>query len=433
MRKQTKIGIVGLWHLGCVLSVVWSKLGFRVVGFDYSKKIVESLIQDIPPIFEPHLKEMIKNARNRHALSFTNKIKLLNDCDFIFLAYDTPILDNDKSDLTVLKRAVNDLGNILKDGAIFIVSSQVPVGTCKEFRVELQKKNPTLELVYSPENLRLGEAIKVYLNPKRIIIGADSDHARNKAISLFKNIQSRIITMNIASAEMVKHAINAFLANSIVFANHLADLCEVEGADIVDVLKGVKTDPRIGKKAYLSPGIGFSGGTLGRDLYSLSKLNKSAKQESYLFESILKFNSERKKVIVNKVIDLLQGKLAKKTISILGLTYKPETSTLRRSTPLEIAQLLAEKNAKLQVYDPKANYQELSKAQPFKICSSIDEAIFSSDLILLLTEWDEFKEYDWEKGAKLVRNKVFFDPKNFLYDINLPEKGYRYLGSGFIK
>lgn len=429
-EEKTKIGIVGLWHLGCVLSAAWSKLGFKVMGFDYSKDIIKSLNQNQPPIFEPGLVEMMVELKERNNLKFTNEINSLRQCDYIFLTYDTPVLENDESDLTPLQKAIDDLGNILKDGSIIIVSSQTPAGTCNRFRTEVQKKNPAIELVYSPENLRLGEAIQCYLNPERIIIGAESELALSKTITLFNKIKAEIITMNLASAEMVKHAINSFLANSIVFANHLSDLCEVSGANIHDVIKGMKTDARIGQKAYLSPGIGFSGGTLGRDLRVLAHLNRVSGEKALIYETLLKFNSDRKHVIINKIINLLKGNISGKTISVLGLTYKPGTSTLRRSLPLEITNLLIQKGARIKVYDPKANYKEIDGPPKFEICSSINEAISGSNLIVLLTEWNEFKEYDWEKRATLLKEKLFFDTKNFLYDKKLSTKGYEYHGSG---
>ncbi len=430
MQKKVKIGVVGLWHLGCVLSAAWSKLGFKVTGFDYSKQLIDDLNLNRPPVFEPHLKETLMNSKKENKLDFTDEIKLLGECDFIFLAYDTPVLDNDDSDLAPLERAIGDMGNVLKGGAVVIVSSQTPVGTCEKFRADLKKKNPTAELVYSPENLRLGEAINCYLNPGRIIVGAESETAVSKTVLFFSDIKAEIITMSLVSAEMVKHAINSFLANSIVFANHLADLCEVSGADILDVVKGVKSDERIGQKAYFSAGIGFSGGTLGRDIQVLSKLNKASGQRAFLYESLLRFNSDRKNIILNKISALLAGDFGGKTISVLGLTYKPGTSTLRRSLPLEIVELLVQKGAKLKAYDPMANYEELDNKPLFQICASIDEAISESDLVVLLTEWNEFKKYDWEKGARLMRNKNFFDAKNFLCDMELYNKNYRYSGIG---
>jgi len=431
MTGQIKIGIVGLWHLGAVLCAAWSKLGFEVIGFDYSKSLINSLGLNQPPIFEPHLQETLANSKEENRLMFADEIALLSDCDFVFLAYDTPLLDDDSSNLIPLEKAIEDLGNVLKDHALVIVSSQTPVGTCGNFRSSLQAKNHTVELAYSPENLRLGQAIECYLKPGRIIIGADTSAAESKAVSLFGNIEAELVTMSLASAEMVKHGINAFLANSIVFANHLADLCEACGANILDVVKGVKSDDRIGLKAYLSAGIGFSGGTLGRDLKILAELNRKTRQKAFLYESLQRFNSERKDIILDKVTRLLDGKLSGKTIGVLGLTYKPGTSTLRRSLPIEIIKSLVNKGAKVKAYDPKADYDELEGERVFKICTSIDDAISESDLVLLLTEWSEFREYNWENGLNLMKNNRLFDAKNSLVDMELSEKGYRYSGIGF--
>jgi len=431
MVNQSKIGVVGLWHLGCVISAAWSKLGLPVVGFDYSQDLIENLNKHKPPIFEPHLQETLASSLAAGRLQFTTKIEMLKDCDFVFLAYDTPVLDDDTSDLSPLKKAIGDLTNVMKNDSVVIVSSQTPVGTCCAFRELLQKSNPSVELVYSPENLRLGEAIECYLKPGRVIVGADSQKAASKAAQLFGLLDTEIITMALASAEMVKHAINAFLADSIVFANHLADLCEVSGANILDVVKGVKSDKRIGKGAYLSAGIGFSGGTLGRDLQVLAKLNKSSRQKAFLYESIHQFNSERKKIIVEKIARIVGSTLQNKTISLLGLTYKPGTSTLRRSLPLEIAELLSQKGARLKVYDPQADFGELKGRLPFEICSSIDDVLLDSDIAVLLTEWDEFKKYPWDKAAEKMRQRKLFDPKNFLYDLRLGNAGFDYFGVGF--
>ena len=431
MATQTKIGVVGLWHLGCVLSAAWSKLGLSVIGFDYAGDLIGNLNMNKPPIFEPQLRETLKESRVKGRLSFTDQITTLKDCEFVFLAYDTPVLNDDESDLSPLLKAIADLGKVLSNGSVIVVSSQTPVGTCRAFRASLQKRNPTLELIYSPENLRLGEAIACYLKPGRVIVGADSQIAVSKAVALFSRLDTEIITMSIASAEMVKHAINAFLANSIVFVNHLADLCEVSGANILDVVRGVKSDERIGKRAYLSAGIGFSGGTLGRDLRVLSGLNRSSGQKAFLYESVLQFNADRRGLIVDKVTRILGGTVCNKTISVLGLTYKPGTSTLRRSLPLEIVELLAQGGARLRIFDPKADYGELTTLPPFEICGSIDEALSDSDLVVLLTEWDQFRKYPWEKAARLMRQNKIFDPKNFLYDMRLEDKGYEYVGVGF--
>lgn len=393
--------------------------------------MIDNLNLHKQPIFEPNLQETVAASITAARLRFTDRLEMLKDCDFVFLAYDTPVLDDDSSDLSPLKRAIDDLADVMKNDGVVIVSSQTPVGTCSVFRASLQKRNPSVELVYSPENLRLGEAIECYLKPGRVIVGADSQKAASKAAQLFGLLDTEIITMGLASAEMVKHAINAFLADSIVFANHLADLCEASGANILDVVKGVKSDERIGKRAYLSAGIGFSGGTLGRDLQVLAKLNKSAGRKSFLYESIHRFNGERKNIIVDKIAGIIGSSLNNKTISLLGLTYKPGTSTLRRSLPVEIAGLLAQKGAKLKVYDPQADFDEIKGELPFEICSSIDDALLDSVLAVILTEWKEFKKYPWEKAAEKMNQRRVFDPKNFLYDLRLKDAGFDYYGTGF--
>lgn len=431
MKKEVKIGVVGLWHLGCVLSAAWAKLGFCVTGFDYSKDLIGGLRMNKAPIFEPGLDDTLASEAREDRMFFTNDIKSLADCDFVFLSYDTPVLDNDDSDLTLLNNTIDALGDALKEEAVVIVSSQTPVGTCDIFRSRLKEKKSGLELVYSPENLRLGEAIKCYLDPGRIIVGANSETALSKVVKLFNNVDAQIITMNIASAEMVKHAINSYLAASITFANHLADLCDVSGANVFDVVNGMKSDPRIGNRAYLSAGIGFSGGTLGRDLKVLSGLNDKFNKKADIFESIYNYNCDRKHVILSRVEELLSDDLQSKQVGVLGVTYKPNTSTLRRSMPIEIINLMIKKGADVVVFDPKADYDEYDGQKEFKIADSADEVIGGSELVILFTEWPEFQSVAWDKCLNVEKPQIIFDAKNYLTELNLSKIGYRYYGVGY--
>ena len=257
------IGVVGLWHLGCIISTSWAKLGNTVIGFDYDAKRVKNLKAGDPPLYEPGLKESINTVLAAKTLCFTTNIGDLSQCDFVFLSYDTPVREDDSTDATILTDSVNDLKKILKNGSVLIVSSQSPAGFCRELRGILKEANSSIDIAYSPENLRLGEALQCYMKPGRIILGTADPKTEMQCRELFSQIEADLLCMNLESAEMVKHGINSFLANSIVFANHLAETCESSGAIIDDVVRGMKTDPRIGSKAYLSPGIGFSGGTLG--------------------------------------------------------------------------------------------------------------------------------------------------------------------------
>ena len=429
MIKSEKIGVVGLWHLGSVLCAAWSKLGYEVRGFDYDKQRVSCLLKGIPPVFEPDLSEIIRTSKGNGTLSFFTNMQYLNECDFIFLSYDTPVTANDSSDLKILEKSVRDLRTVMKNGSILIISSQSPVSYCSILRTILRSGNKTLELAYSPENLRLGEAIECYLNPDRIILGTSNRDAESKCLSLLSNVTNRILTMDIASSEMVKHGINSFLAMSIVFANSLADLCEETGANVDDVVEGLKSDSRIGLKAYLSPGIGFSGGTLGRDLKVLDQVYQRFSNSSGWFGTIHKYNSNRKYTMVNKIAKLTNG-LEGKTLGVLGLTYKPGTSTLRRSLPLEIVSLLVDKGATVRSYDPKADYSELKNNQMFMIETTIEDLSIDADMLVLLTEWPAFKEFDWSTIKNRMKTPAIFDTKNFLNREELKESGFNYYSIG---
>lgn len=427
--KDKKIGIFGLWHLGTVLCAAWSEIEFMVVGFDYDKERVKQIQKGIPPVFEPNLTKTLKKSVNRNFLRFSSDIASLSECDFIFLSYDTPVTDDDASDTTILKKSVMDVSEVMKDKSVLIVSSQSPIGYCSILRNKLKKVNSTLELAYSPENLRLGEAIHCYLNPGRIILGTANRDTATKCITLFNSITNDVLTMNLESAEMVKHGINSFLAMSIVFANNLADICEEKKADIIDAVRGIKSDPRIGQKAYLSPGIGFSGGTLGRDLKVLEMVNGNMEGSAELFGIIHKLNRDRKNSIVNKIKKMLKN-LENKSIGILGLTYKPGTSTLRRSLPLEIVNLLIQKGAVVKVYDPKADYSEININPKFIISDSVKDLSRDLDILVLLTEWPEFKEYNWGTIIGEMTNNLFFDTKNFLDEDKLKAIGFLYHSIG---
>ena len=198
-----KVGVIGLWHLGSVLCASWSKLGYEVVGFDYEKSRVDDLLNGIAPVFEPNLNESINYGLKNNTLNFSNNIEALSDCDFILLSYDTPVDSNDSCDVTILEKSVDDVASIMKDSSILIVSSQSPVGYCSNLEKILIEKNNTLNLAYSPENLRLGEAIECYLNPGRIILGTSNKETERRCFSFLESITDNILAMNIESSEVV--------------------------------------------------------------------------------------------------------------------------------------------------------------------------------------------------------------------------------------
>ena len=413
--SKPKIGVVGLWHLGCIIAATWSKLGCEVRGIDFEELNVINLSKGQPPIYEPELQETIQLSLEKGLLSFYQDPAHLRDCSFVFLAYDTPVRDDDSSDISLLEETIEAIASHLAPKTILIVSAQLPVGTARQFRNKLKAVDPSLEVVYSPENLRLGEAINCYLNPGHIVIGADEPQAGQAVAELFSPMQAECLFMNLPSAEMTKHGINSFLAASITLANQWADICTAVGADFAQVAAAMKCDPRIGKRAYLSAGIGFSGGTLGRDLQVLEGINQQIGDQSPIFGDIWQYNKARVKV-VGKVAEDALGNLQGKTITLLGMTYKPGTSTLRRSLPLEVAYDLVARGALIRAYDPKADWSEAQLPERFESFASVYEAVEKADLVVLLTEWLEFKSLDFSEILKRMEETIFFDTKSFLLE-----------------
>jgi UDPglucose 6-dehydrogenase len=419
----TTLGVSGLWHLGCVLCASWAGLGCRVVGHDPDAARVEALRAGRPPLFEPGLPQALRHP----ALSFSTAIADLRGCEFVFLALDTPVDEEDRSLTRILEERTLELGSALDDGAIVVVSAQTPVGLCAHLRRLLQQGNPTLELACSPENLRLGEALANYLRPGRIVLGTADPDCERRCRQLLGRLEGEILAMSLESAEMVKHGINSFLATSIVFANQLADLCEVCGADLDDVVRGMRSDPRIGARAYLDAGLGFSGGTLGRDLRALSA-RTPAHQEDF-FGYVWELNRRRKDHLLARLQERF-GPLAGRRVAVLGLTYKPGTSTLRRSLPLEIVGELERLGARPVVYDPQADYAELGGAPPFEVARALEEAVAGSDLVLLLTPWPEFRQAPWEKLASTMKRPRLFDAARAVDPPTLRQAGFQFAGIG---
>ncbi|MDP1608983.1 MAG: nucleotide sugar dehydrogenase [Chlamydiales bacterium] len=395
MNQKPKIAVLGMWHLGCVISASWLKLGFEVISIDRSLHLVEQLSQGTPPIYEPEMEEIFKKALLEKKWTVSTDLSFLKDCDVIFLAYDTPVNEQDDCDLEPLESVCCNASAHLSADALLIVSSQVPVGTCSRWQ---NMYFPSI--AYSPENLKLGEAIENYLHPGHLILGGDP-HLIKRALELFSCIRATYITMDTESAEMTKHAINSFLATSITFANQLADACASVGANIQTVTSSMKQDPRIGAKAYLQAGLGFSGGTLGRDLRIL-------KNQSF-FQEIWQHNRQRPLQILHKLARKLGG-FSQKTCAVLGITYKPGTSTLRRSIPLEIAQDMIRKGAKVKVYDPKANWSEIDPIKEIHVAEDPYQAATGADCLCIFTQWPEFQQLDMDLLGKLMNHRILFDP-----------------------
>jgi UDPglucose 6-dehydrogenase len=285
------------------------------------------------------------------------------------------------------------------------------------------------DIVYVPENLKLGQAISRFMSPERVIIGSNSTDTSKRVEAFFEVIKDPKIIMNVRSAEMSKHALNAFLATSISFANEIAAICDEIGADALQVAVALHLDSRIGSKAMLKPGLGFAGGTLARDIKVLQKLGKDTGCETRLIDGVFEVNRRQNGLIARK-LQKLYGSVQNLTVGIFGLTYKAGTSTLRRSVSLEIIKELVAAGAKIKAYDPKADLNEIKGPVEFEFCSDPLEAAKDCDGLVFVTDWPEFKELDFLRIKKLVKKPVLIDAQNMLDGEALMKLGFIYLGVG---
>ena len=429
---ESKICVIGIWHLGAVYSACLSDLGYRVVGIEANSSRVEKLKHGIPPLFEPGLQEMMSANVKSGRLRFSDKLEDgVKGAKYVLITFDTPVDDRDEIDLLEIYDMADRIAGYLENDSVILVSSQVPVGTCENIKLRIQKKRPDLvfDTAYSPENLRLGQAINCFMKPERIVIGADNTDTLNAVEAFFRVIEAPVLRMNLRSAEMAKHALNAFLATSISFGNEIANICDEVGADAISVVKALRSEGRIGNRLPLFPGLGFAGGTLARDLKVLKKIGKEQGYETLLIDSVYDVNARQNGVVVRK-LERIYGSLKGLAIGILGITYKPGTSTLRRSSSLEIIGELVTKGAAVKAYDPKADMNEVHKHVEFEFCTEVSYVAQNSSALALVTDWPEFKELDYGHLKGIMKNPVFIDTKNFLDMEQMLSFGYNYFGIG---
>jgi UDPglucose 6-dehydrogenase len=423
-----KVVVLGLWHLGCVTAACGAKF-VQVVGLDFDPQRVEELKQGTPPIFEPGLVELIQEGLASRRLSFeSDPATALAGADLLWVTYDTPVDDDDNPDVSSVLAGINRCLPFLPLDATVLISAQIPAGTCRL----LERKYPGRRFAYSPENLRLGKAIEIFLHQDRIVLGTRQDGDIDKRLAdLLSNFSINLIQVRTESAEMIKHAINSFLAVSITFMNEIARICEHVGADAREVERGLKSETRIGPRAYLSPGGPFAGGTLARDVVTLDHLATQFGEELFLIPAIKASNDQHKEWAIQKLREEL-GLLTGKNVAILGLTYKANTDTLRRSLAIELCRGLMAEGVAVTAFDPvvAAMPAELSEIQ---IIRRVSEAVKGADAIVVATEWPQLLEVDWLESVKLMKQPIIVDGNGFLRS-KLPDiAGLRYRSVGMAK
>jgi UDPglucose 6-dehydrogenase len=394
---------------------------------DENYEIIHNLNSGKAPLFEPGLDDLILKGISAGRLTFQNDIKACTkDTQFIVIAYDTPVDEHDNLDLSIVMRTVDRLKNT-EFHATLIISSQVPVGTCQQIEKALSRSG-LVGVAYVPENLRLGQAIECFIRPDMIVIGAENKTVIAKVKELYSLIHTKIIEMNLRSAEMTKHALNSYLATSISFANEIGNICDLVKADGLKVAMALKADSRIGQKALVRPGLGFAGGTLARDLRVLQNVGKKNGYQTSLINSVLIVNERQNNSVVDK-LKRLMGRLDGKTVSVFGLTYKAGTSTLRRSAALEIIKRLNDEGAVVKAYDPRVSVSEANALgvdvfpDPYSACEMSEAMVIVNDLF-------QFTGLDFTKIKSVMKTPLVLDAQNILEPSKVTRSGMKYIGVG---
>lgn len=429
--RGMRVCVQGLWHLGSVTAACLASIGHEVVGLDSDQIVVSSLNEGRAPLFEPDLNPLIVDGIQGGRLRFTSDMaSACKDAEVLWVTFDTPVDDDDVADINFVLDQVKSAVMLLSDGALVLVSSQLPVGSiiALENFAKAIAPNKHISFASSPENLRLGKALNVFLRPDRIIVGTRFAEDRIALEKLLSPITEKIEWMSVESAEMTKHAINAFLATSVTFANEIAAICELVGADAKEVERGLKSESRIGPKAYLSPGGPFAGGTLARDIEFLGKISQDRQLVTPLLSSVRLSNDAHKKWVQRKLLERFPD-LGDVRFAIWGLTYKAGTDTLRRSLSVELVDWLLEHGAQVQVYDPAVKELPINWANRVKKCVSAHENLEEIQVLVVGTEWPEFKDAARRLPELENSNLLIIDANRHLQE-SLREKAITYLSVG---
>lgn len=428
---MTRVCVQGLWHLGSVTAACLASMGHEVIGLDYDRDVVESLRAGRAPVFEPGLDGLIEAGLTSGRLRFLARPdELPPDIELHWITYDTPVDEDDVADVNFVLGSLTSVLPFLSADSTVLVSSQMPVGSVREMEALAATQVPEkrLGIACTPENLRLGKAIDVFLHPDRIVVGTRNDQDRMRIAQLLAPITEKIEWMSVESAEMTKHAINAFLATSVVFANEIASVCEVVGADAKEVERGLRSEQRIGPKAYVSPGGAFAGGTLARDIDYLKMVSASHQLAIPLLQSVKTSNDLHKSWARRRLITLFPS-LKAVVVVVWGLTYKPGTDTLRRSLVVELCDWLLDQGAVVRVHDPVV--RQLPDRWDGRVNRYDDpvEALREANVLVIGTELPQYREISARDVIHASPNLTVLDPSRFLSPLGT-EATLRYFAVG---
>lgn len=429
-----KIAVIGTGYVGLVTGTCFAETGNQVTCVDIDAKKVARMQNGEIPIYEPGLDVLFDRNIAEDRLKFTTDIvEGIEGAEVIFLALPTPPDEDGSADLKYILGVANDLGPILKDYAVIVDKSTVPVGTAEKVRAAIaQNATVDFDVVSNPEFLREGVAVEDFMKPDRVVVGTVSDRAKRVMEKLYAPLVRQgnpVIFMDERSAEMTKYAANSFLALKITFMNEIANLCERVGANVDDIRRGIGTDSRIGKR-FLFAGIGYGGSCFPKDVQALAKTSIDYGYDFRTLKSVMAVNADQKRKLLPVVEDFFGGSLAGKTIAVWGLAFKPYTDDIREAPALENIQALLAAGAKVTAYDPEAMENVKRLIPEITYCHTAYAALDDADALMIFTEWPQFRTPDFAKMGKLLKEKVVFDGRN-LYELNtMREHGFTYYSIG---
>lgn len=427
------ISIIGAGYVGLVSGACFAEFGAKVTCIDNNNERIEKLNNGIMPIYEPGLSDLVASNVGLKKLFFTSDLSSsIRDSDLVFIAVGTPARRGDgHADLKYVYAVAEEIANKLKDNAIVVNKSTVPVGTAREVKRIIKKINPGLDfhIASNPEFLREGSAIKDFMKPDRVILGLESEHSKNVLNDLYKpliKIKTPILSTDLESAELIKYASNAFLATKVSFINEVSLLCEKTGADVKEVAKGMGLDSRIGDK-FLQVGPGYGGSCFPKDTQALIRMAQENEASSRIIEAVVEVNASQKARMISKIRGAIGGSVLDKKIGVLGLTFKAETDDMRDAPSLSILPALLDKGADIIAHDPEG-IEEAKKLLPnsLQYGQSIEEVVKDADAIILMTEWMDYCEMDLELIKKMMKGDIFIDLRNIFNRKDMEELGYKY-------
>lgn len=430
-----KITIIGTGYVGSVTGACLADLGNDVICLDVDKDKIENFKKGNIPIYEPGLNDLVKRNAREGRLSFTtDSKKAIQSSDVIFIAVGTPSADDGSVDLKYVESAARDIGEHMNGYKIIVDKSTVPVGTADRVRdiiKKSQKQKHDFDLVSNPEFLREGEAIKDFMNPDRIVIGADNGKAKDVMLKIYEGIERTgkpILVTDVKSSELIKYASNAMLATRISFMNEIARLCEKTGANIKMVAKGIGLDSRIGPR-FLQAGVGYGGSCFPKDVRGIISTAKNYGVDFKILKAVDEVNEEQKKWIIPKIKKEIKDMRGKR-IAVWGLAFKPKTDDMREAPSIIIINELQKEGAKIVAFDPEAEYVAKKILGDVEYAKTPYEAIKGCDALVIITEWDEFRDLDKEKMKSLMKVPTIFDGRNIYSRDEMTKLGFRYFGIG---